>query len=88
MTGMLLAKERMSTTGRGAVREECCRPLYDGKNDEGPGVTRALHMEIINFNQYGVDSRELQITSTVSVCGLPTRPKADIRVCRSAGLLD
>lgn len=31
MTGMLLAKERMSTTGRGAVRKEYCRPLYDGK---------------------------------------------------------
>jgi hypothetical protein len=38
MTGMLQAKERMSTTGRGAVRKEYCRPLYDGKNDEGPEI--------------------------------------------------
>ena len=28
----------------------CCRPLYDGKNNEGPGVTRALHMKITNFS--------------------------------------
>lgn len=33
MTGILLTKEHVSTTGRGAVRKEACRPLYDGKND-------------------------------------------------------
>lgn len=38
MTGILLAKEHVSTTGRGAVRKVCCRPLYDGKNDEGPEI--------------------------------------------------
>jgi hypothetical protein len=42
------------------------RPLYDGKNDGGPGVTRAPHMKIINFIQYDVDSNEMQITLTVT----------------------